>query len=93
MKFFQNQSLEETLGKLKEERKEYENKNNSKYSTLNKEKEKEKEQSRISYSSNSSGLKIYQTNFIQCIRFKDFPNLIDTESNNNNSLKQNLNKK
>ena len=60
---------------------------------INKEKEKEKEQSRISYSSNSSGLKIYQTNFIQCIRFKDFPNLIDTESNNNNSLKQNLNKK
>ncbi len=93
MKFFQNQSLEETLGKLKEERKEYENKNNSKNTTLNKEKEKEKEQSRISYSSNSSGLKIYQTNFIQCIRFKDFPNLIDTESNNNNSLKQNLNKK
>ena len=93
MKFFQNQSLEETLGKLKEERKEYENKNNSKYSTLNKEKEKEKEQSRISYSSNSSGLKIYQTNFIQCIRFKDFPNLVDTENNNNDSLKQNSNKK
>ena len=91
MKFFQTQSLEETLGKLKDERKEYENKNNSKNSTLNK--EKEKEQSRISYSSNSSGLKIYQSNFIQCIRFKDFPNLVDTENNNNDSLKQNSNKK
>ena len=90
MKFFQTQSLEETLGKLKDERKEYENKNNSKNSTLNKEKEKEH---RISYSSNSSGLKFYQSNFIQCIRFKDFPNLVDTENNNNDSLKQNSNKK
>ena len=34
MQFFQTQSLEETLGKLRDERKEYENKINSKNSTL-----------------------------------------------------------
>ncbi len=88
MQFFQTQSLEETLGKLKDERKEYENKINSKNSTL-KEKEKDKDQSRISYSSNNSGLKIYQTNFIQCIKFKDFPSLNNITSENDNSNKKN----
>ncbi len=88
MQFFQTQSLEETLGKLRDERKEYENKINSKNSTL-KEKEKDKDQSRISYSSNNSGLKIYQTNFIQCIKFKDFPSLNNITSENDNSNKKN----
>ena len=91
MQFFQTQSLEEILDKLKEERKEYENKNNSKNSTI-KEKDKDKEQSRISYASNNSGLKIYQTNFIQCIKFKDFPSLND-DNNNMDSLKKNSVKK
>ena len=90
MQFFQTQSLEGTLGKLKDERREYENKNNSKNSTLNKDKEKEKDQSRISYASNSSGLKIYQTNFIQCIKFKDVSSLSNNSDNNNmNSMKKN----
>ena len=90
MQFFQTQSLEGTLGKLKDERREYENKNNSKNSTLNnKDKEKEKDQSRISYASNSSGLKIYQTNFIQCIKFKDVSSLSNNSDNNNmNSMKK-----
>ena len=77
MQFFQTQSLEETLGKLKEERREYENKNSSKHSTI---KEKDKDQSRISYASNNSGLKIYQTNFIQCIKFKDVSSLSDSDN-------------
>ena len=84
MQFFQTQSLEETLGKLKEERREYENKNSSNHSTI---KEKDKDQSRISYASNNSGLKIYQTNFIQCIKFKDVSSLSDS----NNSGKKNNN--
>ena len=84
MQFFQTQSLEETLGKLKEERREYENKNSSKHSTI---KEKDKDQSRISYASNNSGLKIYQTNFIQCIKFKDISSLSDSD----NSGKKNHN--
>ena len=89
MQFFQTQSLEGTLGKLKDERREYENKNNSKNSTI-KDKEKEKDQSRISYASNSSGLKIYQTNFIQCIKFKDVSSLSNNSDNNNmNSMKKN----
>ena len=77
MQFFQTQSLEETLGKLKEERREYENKNSSNHSTI---KEKDKDQSRISYASNNSGLKIYQTNFIQCIKFKDVSSLSDSDN-------------
>ena len=91
MQFFQTQSLEGTLGKLKDERREYENKNNSKNSTIkDKDKEKEKDQSRISYASNSSGLKIYQTNFIQCIKFKDVSSLSNNSDNNNmNSMKKN----
>ena len=88
MQFFQTQSLEETLGKLKDERKEYENKINSKNSTL-KEKDKEKDQSRISYASNNSGLKIYQTNFIQCIKFREVPSLNNTTSENDNSKNNN----
>ena len=88
MQFFQTQSLEETLGKLRDERKEYENKINSKNSTL-KEKEKDKDQSRISYSSNNSGLKIYQTNFIQCIKFREVPSLNNTTSENDNSKTNN----
>ena len=88
MQFFQTQSLEETLGKLKDERKEYENKINSKNSTL-KEKEKDKDQSRISYASNNSGLKIYQTNFIQCIKFREVPSLNNTTSENDNSKNNN----
>ena len=88
MQFFQTQSLEETLGKLKDERKEYENKINSKNSTL-KEKEKDKDQSRISYASNNSGLKIYQTNFIQCIKFREVPSLNNTTSENDNSKTNN----
>ena len=88
MQFFQTQSLEETLGKLKDERKEYENKINSKNSTL-KEKDKEKDQSRISYASNNSGLKIYQTNFIQCIKFREVPSLNNTTSENDNSKTNN----
>ena len=90
MQFFQTQSLEETLGKLRDERKEYENKINSKNSTL-KEKEKDKDQSRISYASNNSGLKIYQTNFIQCIKFREVPSLNNTTSENDN-FKNNNNK-
>ena len=67
MQFFQTQSLEETLGKLKEERREYENKNSSKHSTI---KEKDKDQSRISYASNNSGLKIYQTILFSVLNLK-----------------------
>ena len=95
MQFFQTQSLEGTLGKLKGERREYENKNNSKNSTLkDKDKDKEKDQSRISYASNNSGLKIYQTNFIQCIKFKDVSSLSNnSDSNNMNSMKKNTNNK
>ena len=95
MQFFQTQSLEGTLGKLKGERREYENKNNSKNSTLkDKDKDKEKDQSRISYASNNSGLKIYQTNFIQCIKFKDVSSLSNNSDNNNmNSMKKNTNNK
>ena len=89
MQFFQTQSLEETLGKLKDERKEYENKINSKNSTL-KEKDKEKDQSRISYASNNSGLKIYQTNFIQCIKFREVSSLNNTTSENDNSKNNNI---
>ena len=42
------------------------------------------------YASNSSGLKIYQTNFIQCIKFKDVSSLSNNSDNNNmNSMKKN----
>ena len=83
MNFFQNFN-ENTLNKLKEEKNEFEKSKNStmksKNSNINKSKNSTMK-SKISYSSNDSILKIYQSNFIQTIKFKNIP--IDNNENEN----------
>ena len=91
MNFFQNFN-ENTLNKLKEEKNEFEKSKNStmksKNSNINKSKNSTMK-SKISYSSNDSILKIYQSNFIQTIKFKNIPidnneNVIIVDDINNN---------
>ena len=96
MNFFQNVN-EDTLNKLKKEKLEFINStlntknsniNNSNNSTTNSKK------SQINYSNNDSYLKIYQSNFIQIIKFKNVPYEINTSDlKENNKDSKNLSRK
>ena len=92
MNFFQNIN-ETTLSKLKEDKNEFEksknstmksknSNNNNNNNNTNKSKNSTMK-SKISYSSNDSILKIFQSNFIQTIKFKNIPNDINENDNDN----------
>ena len=89
MNFFQNIN-ETTLSKLKEDKNEFEKSKNStmksKNSNNNNKSKNSTMKSKISYSSNDSILKIFQSNFIQTIKFKNIPNDHNNNDNENDNI-------